>query len=178
MTRNGSTLILAWGNPARLDDGLGPALARTISELALPGVAVDSDYQLQVEDAETASRHARVIFVDADRRGGAPFTARRLSPERRGISFSTHSVTPGAVLALARDLFSAEPEAWLLGIRGYEFDEFGEGLSDGASANLAEATRYVRDALASGGFREVIPDTAALSTIQDDEGEPCPTTSH
>ncbi len=146
-----STLVLAWGNPGRRDDGLGPALAEAIGALAVTGVEVESNYQLQVEDAAEVARHGRVLFVDADRDGASPFWVRRLEPSAEGIDFTSHSIAPGRLLTLSRDLFGAEPEAWLMGIRGYEFDEFGEGLSPGARANLTAAVGFVRDALAAEG---------------------------
>ncbi|KAB2969316.1 MAG: hydrogenase maturation protease [Thermoanaerobaculia bacterium] len=151
------TLILAWGNPGRRDDGLGPALAAAVGALELPGVTVESGYQLQVEDAAEVARYERVLFVDADRGGAGPFRVRSLEAAPGGLGFSTHSVAPGQLLALCRDLFGSEPEAWLLGIRGYDFDEFGEGLSDRACANLASATGYVRDALDQDSVREWAP---------------------
>jgi hydrogenase maturation protease len=118
---------------------------------------VASDYQLQVEYAEEVSLHGRVVFVDADRAGAEPFWIRRLEPAGQGVGFSTHSVTPGALLALVRDLFGSEPEAWLMGIRGYEFDEFGEWLSDRAAANLDKAAAGLEAALQETEIREVRP---------------------
>ena len=132
-------MILGWGNPGRLDDGLGPALVSAIEAVAAPGVVFESEYQLQVENAEAVARHQRVVFVDSDRAGAEPFSMRRIQPAKGGLSFSTHSVSPESVLALSRDLFGAEPEAWLMGIRGYEFDNFGEELSEQGQANLAAA---------------------------------------
>jgi hypothetical protein len=52
-------------------------------------------------------------------------------------------VTPEAVLALSRDLFRAAPEAWLLAIRGYDFDRFCEELSPRAAANLSRAVAFI-----------------------------------
>jgi len=161
MTPFAKTLILGWGNPGRGDDGLGPAFIEILSKVAPPGVAFDSDYQLTVENAAEVARYDRVVFVDADRRGPAPFTMRKLDPSADGLSFSTHSVAPGAVLSLCRDLFHATPEAWLVGIRGYEFDRFGEGLSPRARANLARAVEFIRTSFAT----------------TDREGERCPTPS-
>jgi hydrogenase maturation protease len=161
VTPAATTLILGWGNPGRLDDGLGPAFVEAVSKIAPPGVALDSAYQLTMEDAAEVARYARVVFVDADRCGPAPFTLRPLAPSTDGGSFSTHSVAPGAVLALCRDLFHAAPEAWLLGIRGYEFDRFGEGLSARARDNLNRAVEFIRTT-----FEE-----------PDREGERCPTPS-
>ena len=71
---------------------------------------------------------------------------------------ASHSVQPTGVLALAKKLFNAEPQAYLLGVRGYEFNAFGEGLSDKARANLAEAIAYVTDAVRDRRFSEVRPD--------------------
>jgi hydrogenase maturation protease len=161
MTPVATTLIIGWGNPGRLDDGLGPAFIAAVSADAPSEVALESDYQLTMEDAAEVARYDRVLFVDADRRGAAPFTMRKLEPSADAASFSTHSVAPGAVLALARDLFHAAPEAWLLGIRGYEFDRFGEGLSPRAGANLARAVQFIRRSFAT----------------TDREGVRCPTPS-
>ena len=157
MTPAPTTLILGWGNPGRGDDGLGPAFVDAFARLALPGVVVDADYQLTVEDSEEVARHRRVVFVDADRRGSAPFRMRRVRPGTPALGFSTHSVAPASVLTLSRDLFAREPEAWLLGIRGYAFDEFGEGLSNGARDNLARAVEFLRAPVESGSFRSRDP---------------------
>ena len=150
-------LILGYGNPGRLDDGLGPALAEAIQARSLPGVTVEADYQLTVEDAAELARHRVVIFADADAAGPAPFSLTRLEPSSQPLSFSTHSVEPGDVLALAVELFGAEPEAWVLGIRGYEFDAFGERLSERAKANLDAAVQYLEAAMRAGQFQEVRP---------------------
>lgn len=149
------TLILAWGNPARGDDGLGPAIAGLVDALAIPEVTVHSDYQLQIEDAETIARHDRVIFVDADRTGTEPFSCRRLTPSTHGLSFTSHSVSPGALLELTRRLFERAPEAWLIGIRSYDFDQFEEKLSAGARTNLEAAADFMRRALTDGELAEV-----------------------
>ena len=151
------TLVLGWGNPGRGDDGLGPALTELLGARLGEGVAAASDYQLQVEDAAECAAHRRVIFVDADRSGPEPFSCRRLQPSTSPLSFSSHSVSPGGLLAITRELFRQEPEAWVVGVRGYEFDEFHEGLSQRARANLAAAADYLSGALRDGGLREVPP---------------------
>lgn len=153
----GATLVLAWGNPGRRDDGLGPALAAALVAAELPNVRVEAGYQLEVEDAAELAGPARVVFVDADRAGPEPFSLRRLEPDGGGLGFTSHSVPPARLLALGRDLFGGRPEAWLLGIRGYQFDEFGEELSAPARANLAAAASFVREALRDGVFLESPP---------------------
>jgi len=170
-------LILGWGNPGRGDDGLGPEFVAAIETLGLPGIAVDSDYQLQVENAADVARFRRVLFVDADRSGAEPFWLGRLRPDERSLSFSTHSVAPAAVLALARDLFGAEPEAWIMGIRGYDFDEFLEQLSDRARSNLDQAVESLKSAIQGDGLQAVEPRTAMKPIAYDNEGGQCQTTN-
>ena len=155
MDTSGRTLLIGYGNPGRLDDGLGPAVAAAMAELALPGVDVDADYQLMVEDAAEIVKYEKVIFVDADVSGPEPFWCQRLVAAEGSLSFSTHSVKPEGVLQLARDLFGAEPECWLMGIRGYEFNEFGERLSAKARENLDEAVSYLKTAIQKGEIKEI-----------------------
>jgi hydrogenase maturation protease len=136
-------LVLGYGNPGRQDDGLGPALAAEIEVLGWPGVTVCDNYQLVIEDAVDIAEHDVVWFVDAARDGCEPCEARRLSPAF-DVTFSSHLVKPETLLAIAEQYYGKSPEAWLLGIRGYEF-EFLEGLTDRASSNLAVALALIRD---------------------------------
>lgn len=149
MTR---VLIYGYGNPGRRDDGLGPALIDELTGRGLGGgVTIECGYQPQVEDAALVARHDVVIFADAENTGAGPFELRRLEP-RREVTFSTHSVAPEAVLALAHDHFSGGAEGYVLGIRGYVFDDFGEELSPGAQSNLTAAADFIDQALRDGRF--------------------------
>jgi hydrogenase maturation protease len=136
-------LVIGYGNPGRLDDGLGPALAAALEPLDLPGVTVDADYQLTVETAAAVAEHDVVIFADASVAGDEPFFFRAVRADGAELSFSTHSVEPGAVLALCEQLFASRPRAYVLGIRGYEFNEFGERLSEAARTNLTAAVGFL-----------------------------------
>jgi hydrogenase maturation protease len=122
---------------------------------------VDADYQLNVEDAAEVAAYDRVIFVDADCGCKAPFRVEKLSAAERKVDFSTHSISPEGVLTLARDLFGAEPEAYLIGIRGYEFNAFGEDLTDMARSNLAAAVSFLESAFSSGGWGEAAAATTS-----------------
>jgi hydrogenase maturation protease len=135
-------LLIGYGNPGRLDDGLGPALAEAIGNLDLPGVTVDSDYQLTVEDAALIAEHEIVIFADASIDSVEPFYFKPIKPKST-LSFSSHSVEPDALMALAIDLFGASTKGYALGIRGYEFDEFEEKLTPQARENLQKAVQFI-----------------------------------
>lgn len=155
MQSNPSILLLCYGNPARLDDGLGPGLAREIEALGRPEVAVETNYQLSVEDAVEISRYRTVLFVDAAVGGPEPFSFRRVEAGGQ-LSFTSHHVEPEFLMSLARDLFWARTNAYALGIRGYEFDGFGEVLSPGARSNLQEAVKFLESLLRSGEFEEAV----------------------
>jgi len=142
--------VIGYGNPGRLDDGLGPALAERLARRRIPGVTVDADYQLTVEDAAAVAAHGAVVFADASVDGAEPFFFRAVEPAGAGPSFSSHSVEPAEVLGMARALFGARTRGYALGIRGYAFDEFGERLSERAEANLAAALRFLAPRLRTG----------------------------
>ena len=137
-------LLLGYGNPGRCDDGLGPAIAEAVENLGIPGVDIDSNYQLVVEDAQAIAEHDVVIFADADVAGPEPFHFRPIEAEgQRTMRFSSHSVEPAEVLALAKEMLGAKTTAYVLGIRGYEFNAFGERLSNGAKDNLSAAVTFI-----------------------------------
>jgi len=144
-------LFIGYGNPGRLDDGLGPALAARIEALSLKGMTVEAEYQLAVENAYDVSIHDIVIFADAAVRGKAPFFFKGIHP-RSPLSLGSHSVSPGAVLFFAERLFHSRARGYVLGIRGYEFNGYNERLSERAEKNLEEAFHFVAKLVQSGNF--------------------------
>jgi hydrogenase maturation protease len=135
-------LVIGYGNPGRADDGLGPALAAGLEALRIPGLTVESDYQLSIEHAAMAAGHDVVVFADADPLSDGPFYLRRVDPAPGG-RFTSHNVSPGEVLHLARTCFNASPEGYLLGMRAAVLDRFDEGLSVPAREGLEAALRYL-----------------------------------
>ncbi len=156
-------LVVGYGNPGRLDDGLGPALAEAIEALQIPGVTVDSNYQLNVEDAAGLAGYDVVIFADAAVRGPEPFLFSVLHPSDEA-SFSTHSLEPEAVLGLAVSLFGARTSAYTLALRGYAFNAFGEELSAGARRNLEAAVRWMEPVLRGRTFALAARQETAILT--------------
>lgn len=131
-------LVVAIGNPSRGDDALGPLLAARLEALALPGVEVLSDFQLQIEYVLDLAGRSEVVFVDASVSAPPPFAFAPLPPAR-DASFTTHSMSPASLLDAYSGLVGgAPPRASALAIRGYEF-ELGAPLSERAAANLEAA---------------------------------------
>lgn len=135
-------VLLGCGNPSRGDDALGPdLLARTSAWLAgRPGldVRIVEDFQLQVEHSLDVADADLVLFIDADASATAPFCLRRTWPARDD-SFTTHELSPEAVLHVAREVTGREPPpAWVLGVHGERFD-LGAPMSVAAHGHLEVA---------------------------------------
>ncbi len=135
-------LLIAIGNDARQDDGLGWAYARAIEAGGRFTGQIEYRYQLQVEDADLIAGFESVIFVDASKEalpGGYTFTP--LAPAL-DFAVTTHALAPAAVLALCESIYGKRPEAWLLAISGEEWElEF--GLSESAQRRLEAALQGV-----------------------------------
>ncbi len=143
-----SLLVFGYGNPGRGDDALGPAFVERL-EQADTAVAGDieclTDMQLQVEHVTDLCGRAMLLFVDADASCPPPFRLSRIHAERDG-SYTSHAMSPGALLYAYRQVYGAEaPPAYLLRIRGYGF-ALGEPLGRQAAANL-EAAMALADRL-------------------------------
>jgi hydrogenase maturation protease len=144
--RPAPVLVFTWGNPSRGDDALGPALYQRLldkqSAGRLPGVDLLTDFQLQIEHALDLRERERVVFADASVDAPEPFDFRPLQAER-DASYTTHAMSPGAILAVfARVEQQSPPPSFLLSIRGYEF-ELGQPLSAAARRHLDAACEFM-----------------------------------
>lgn len=140
-------LVLGWGNLSRGDDALAPMfvarLRAHLGDADADRVEFLDDYQLQVEHALDLVGRERVLFVDASLTCAAPFEVTALRPAR-DASFTTHAMSPEAVMQVFCDLHHAEPPACtLLAIRGEQF-ELGEEPGAPAAAHLALAVEWGR----------------------------------
>jgi hydrogenase maturation protease len=134
------TLVFAWGNPSRGDDALGPEfLVRMEAWLGASdrGRVVEclADFQLQPEHAIDIDGRALVLFVDACANCASPFSFSQVTV-RRDPSFTSHAMTPGALLAAYEQVYARPaPPSYTLGHRF----ELGEALGSAAQRNLDAA---------------------------------------
>ena len=142
-------LIYGYGNPGRQDDGLGIAATQKLeawaSENQITGIEFDSNYQLNIEDADAIARKDLVIFADASEEDIEDFCLSRVDGSNK-VSFTTHAASPGYIVRLCKDLFQKEPLVLMLHIKGYEW-AFKEGLSERAMENLDRAFGYMQTLL-------------------------------
>ena len=142
-------LIYGYGNPGREDDGLGAELIMRLEEWSkqsgFQGIVFDSNYQLNIEDAEAISLKDIVIFVDASTEEIEDFILTEVAGEK-DVTCTTHAASPGYIVKLCSELFGKCPRVYLLHIKGYQW-EFKEGLSERAENNLYKALNFMKDYL-------------------------------
>lgn len=140
-------LIYGYGNPGRQDDGAGVLLAEAIekwsSENSISQVEVDSDYQLNLEDALTVSRYETVVFADASHENITDFLFESVEPSAE-VEFTMHAVSPRFILHLCNQVFGCTPKAYLLHIKGYAW-EFMANVTPEAIQNIEKASAYLKD---------------------------------
>ena len=149
MTAFFKILIYGYGNPGREDDGLGAELVRRLEEWAkqsdFRGIEFDTNYQLNIEDAEAIAGKDIVIFADASTEAIDDYLFTEVTAETE-VSFTTHAASPGYIVKLCHDLFEKCPKVYLLHIKGYQW-EFREGLSEKAEENLQKALEFIKEYL-------------------------------
>ncbi|MDF9392664.1 hydrogenase maturation protease [Methylococcus capsulatus] len=138
-------LVFGYGNPSRGDDALGPlfleALQERLASSRRAGIEFLQDFQLQIEHALDLAGRDRVLFVDAHFGCPPPFRFERITPQRDD-SYTSHAVSPQALLEVYRHINGEEPPpTYLLSIRGERFG-LGESLSREAALNLESALRF------------------------------------
>lgn len=131
------TIIVGYGNIDRADDGVAFPIInelrrrRGVAELPEGDTGLDSldDQvdsifipQLIPEVMEMLTGYDRIIFVDAHIGDGTrDINCCAVSPHYSSTVF-THHMTPPVLLAFLKAMYSCEPEAHLVSVRGREFD--------------------------------------------------------
>ena len=140
-------MIYGYGNPGRFDDGLGVMLAEEmeawINKNKIDNVDCDTNYQLNIEDAEIISKYDLVLFADASEEDIRDVSITRVSPSDSKIEFTMHAVSPAFVLDLCNQIYGETPDTWLIHIKGQDW-QFNEGLSKVAEKNLSIAIKKIK----------------------------------
>jgi len=145
-------LFYGYGNPGRQDDALGirfiEQMEDWVEENDLNNIYFDSNYQLNIEDADTISEYDIVFFVDASTEQLESFEITEVEFSNAQVEFTMHAISPGVVLSLCKQIYEEVPKAFLIHIKGYEWDlEFDKGLTEKAEKNLVEAFKYLKENL-------------------------------
>lgn len=147
-----ATLVIGYGNDLRGDDAAGIRAATLLAGEAPEHRSIITQ-QLAPDLAADIAQAERVVFVDAypADRDGAPLRVERVPGDSEGQGSSLgHRSDPATLVDLARRLFGATPEAWVVGIPAYCFDA-GEAISPQTSFWIDEAVALIEG---SAFFRE------------------------
>jgi hydrogenase maturation protease len=148
-----ANLIFAWGNPSRGDDAIGPWLKDRLETYDLSDTELLTDFQLQIEHITDLAHRTRVVFIDASVSATPPFDFRQIGPEE-DRSYTTHAMSPQALLAVYRRVNGADPPpCFLLTVRGYDF-RLGQPLSAPAMRHADQALQFLLGHIATGLDRD------------------------
>ncbi len=141
-------LVFACGNPSRGDDALAPMLLEQLqnSRAHWPGCEFLMDFQLQIEHALDLQQRDLVLFVDAAMDCRGPFELSLLAPARDN-SYTTHAMSPAALLQVYRSITRETPPPGFLLKIGAEKFALGDTLSSHAERNLLQAGQFVESLL-------------------------------
>ena len=146
-------LIYGYGNPGRQDDGLGirfvEALEKKPDLRSKFSLDFDSNYQLNIEDADRIKDKDLVIFADASYENIDDYYYTEVEGSDKP-AFTTHAANPAYIVQLCRQLYDKEPQALLLHMKGYRW-ELEETLTEPAEAHLQEALKHTLDVLERSG---------------------------
>jgi len=147
------TLIIAYGNRDREDDGAGwhildkLALQLGLETPEFPGDQVSTPdgrltllylFQLLPEMAEDIADYDQLIFIDAHNSPSLPnLVFEQVLPDQTHSAF-THHMGPGELLAIAQILGRKLPLSWILSVRGFSF-RFARTLSEETSEMVDQA---------------------------------------
>jgi hydrogenase maturation protease len=141
------TLIIGIGNPSRGDDALGPLAIERLAGLDLPDVELLTDFQLQIEYVLDLQQRARVVFIDAAESAPAPYVFDTVSAHA-DPSYTSHELSPAALLHACAQTWGTPPPAWVLAIHGENWS-LGQAPSATALDNLDTALLRLRAFLAT-----------------------------
>jgi hydrogenase maturation protease len=156
------TLLIAYGNPSRQDDGVAlhlmlhlramlqleplPLLELSDGPLA-PGLQVVYTQQLVPEMSEALAQVDKAVFIDAHVPGTdwLPIHWRPITPQHH-VTMVSHHFTPETLLAWSYSLYGKAPQAFILSILGTNFD-FGYELAPETERRALEAAGILYEKL-------------------------------
>jgi hydrogenase maturation protease len=153
-----SILVAGIGNIFQGDDAFGVTVAQRLSAMSLPSNVNVTDIGIRGIDLAFAllDRYDLTILVDATARGGAPGTLYTIEigpddiPDNEAAQgmMNAHSLDPGVVLSLAKELGARFQKILLVGCEPQivDCDDTGHiGLSDAVEAAVEPALELIRE---------------------------------
>jgi hydrogenase maturation protease len=140
----GGTLIVGYGNSLRGDDGLGwHVVERLGQDVRLSDATVLWRHQLTPELAHDIGQSSLVVLIDVSvEQEPGEIAVRRLEATSTAGSAWSHHVDPESLVALARELWNASPDVFVVSVGAGSLD-VGERLSPAVEAALPKVIETV-----------------------------------
>jgi hydrogenase maturation protease len=144
---NARVLIIGVGNEFRTDDAVGLVVARRLRQLSLENVMVIEETGEGANLLESWKGADTVIIIDAASSGARPGTVHCIDARTQQIPtgllhHSTHTISVGDAVELARVMDRLPPRMLVYGIEGEEFEE-GMGLSQAVEESVDTVAELV-----------------------------------
>jgi hydrogenase maturation protease len=150
-------LVIGYGNPTRVDDGVGYHVAEEFKNTTYDRDLVDviATRELMPSVIQPASRGGLVIFINVTTMG-KPGTVREqeVSPEEHLDGILNCELTPASLLSACQVVYKRCPAAVLLSITGEDFG-FGGQLSPKVQAALPKIVDRINHLIAATRQRDV-----------------------
>ncbi len=137
-------LLIGYGNPTRMDDGVGWYIANMIRESIGDKIEVMEADQLSVEMIEDIKDRQIVIFVDAHVSEEDDWIRiSEVEPDSK-LGLTAHIVSPSNLLSICQSIYNKYPKAYLYSVKGVNFD-FSEELSEQTRRSADEVVKLLSD---------------------------------
>ena len=137
-------LLIGYGNPTRMDDGVGWYIAKMIRESISDRIDVMEADQLSIEMIEDIKDRQVVIFVDAHVSEEDDWIRiSEVQPDSK-LGLTAHIVSPSNLLSICQSIYNKYPKAYLYSVKGVNFD-FSEELSEQTRKSADEAIKLLSD---------------------------------
>ena len=142
-------LFYGYGNPGRQDDALGilfvDEMEKWVKAEGFENISFDTNYQLNIEDAEVISNYDLVIFSDASMEPIESFEFSEVERSDAQVEFTMHAVSVSFVVDLCYKIYNKAPKSYLVHLKGYEWElDFDKGLTQQAQQNLQNALQFIK----------------------------------
>jgi hydrogenase maturation protease len=136
--------LIGYGNPTRMDDGVGWYIAKMIHESLGDRIEVMEADQLSVEMIEEIKDRQAVIFVDAHVSEEDDWIRiSEVEPDSK-LGLTAHIVSPSNLLSICQSIYKKYPKAYLYSVKGVNFD-FGEELSEQTQKSADKVVKLLSD---------------------------------
>ena len=141
-------LLIGYGNPTRMDDGVGWYIADKIQERFGDEIEVFQADQLSVEMIEDIRDRELLILVDAHISNEDDWIRSGEVEPDSSPGMISHIIKPSNLLAFCESIYHKHPKTYLYSVKGFVFD-FGEELSEQTQKSADEVVEQIGDLISS-----------------------------